>query len=121
MHDIAFANQVFSALENAKLENGMPIHKDMRICVSVRLSPFCHITKERLAEEICLLAKEKGFQRLSLRINMMKIKFCCRKCWNVIKSTKPVFKCASCGSEDFDINLKEEFCIDSIKIADNSK
>lgn len=111
MHDLKYANQIIDAL---KKELGDRRHAAATI--DVYLSPFSHVTPERLKDVFEMLAGDEGYTKARLNVNIAEFRIHCNECGKKWKSSKPTFKCPKCDSVDFDLEKWEEFYIESIKV-----
>jgi hydrogenase nickel incorporation protein HypA/HybF len=112
MHDLTYANQIIDRLRKEVAED----RKAAKITVEVSLSPFSHVTPERLREVFKLLVEDEGYANAVLEITALEFCVHCKKCDQNWKSAKPTFKCPKCDSADFDLQKWDEFCIDSILV-----
>lgn len=112
MHDLTYAHQIIDRLKREVAKDG----KAANITVEVSLSPFSHVTPERLKEVFKLLTEEERYTNTVL--NIAALEFCvhCKKCNQTWKSAKPTFKCPKCDSADFELEKWEEFYIDSVRV-----
>ncbi len=111
MHDLTYANQILDSVK--KEAKGS---KTGRFIIDVCLSPFSHVTPERLKEVFKLLYDKEGFTDVELNVNILEFCIHCKSCGKTWKSAKATFKCPECESADFDIEKWEEFYIESITV-----
>ncbi|MFA6142013.1 MAG: hydrogenase maturation nickel metallochaperone HypA [Candidatus Omnitrophota bacterium] len=116
MHDLKYAHQI---LDGVKKKAGAS-NKNKTIIVDVYLSPFSHVTPERLKDTFLLISEDEGYKNVVLNVSISAFCVHCKKCGNTWKSAKPTFKCPKCDSPDFELEKWEEFYIDSIRIEKKS-
>jgi len=112
MHDLTYANQIINRLKKEVTKH----RTTANITVEVLLSPFSHVTPERLKEVFSLLAEDEGYANAVLDIAALEFCVHCKKCNQTWKSAKPTFKCPKCDSTDFELEKWEEFYIDSVRV-----
>jgi len=112
MHDLTYANQILSKLKNEIKEKD----KKANIAVDVYLSPFSHVTPERLKDVFNLLSEKEGFANITLNANIAKFPVHCKKCGKKWESAAPTFECPECASADLEIGKWEEFHIGSVRV-----
>ena len=111
MHDLTYANQIIDRLKKEVANDD----KAASMAVEVSLSPFSHVTPERLKDVFKLLAEDEGYTNTVLDITALEFCVHCKKCGKTWKSAKPTFKCPKCDSTDFDLEKWDEFFIDSVR------
>ena len=112
MHDLKYAHTI---LDSLKKEIGKG-SKSKKAVVEAYLSPFSHVTPERLKDVFKLIAEDAGYTNVMLNVSVEEFCIHCKKCGQTWKSAKPTFKCPKCDSADFDLEKWEEFYIDSIRV-----
>jgi len=112
MHDVSFANRIIFLLKE-KIGKS----KDYKgIIVNIALGPFTHVTAESLRSAFDLLNEKEGFKDVSLNIQKHKAQIKCRRCKAVTQIPAPIINCPSCGADDFEPIMSEEFLIESLEI-----
>lgn len=112
MHDLKYAYTILSSLKKEIGEES----KSTTAVVEAYLSPFSHVTPERLKDVFKLIAEGEGYANVVLNVNVAEFCVHCNKCGQTWKSAKPTFKCPKCDSTDFELEKWEEFYIDSIRV-----
>ncbi|MDD5165842.1 MAG: hydrogenase maturation nickel metallochaperone HypA [Candidatus Omnitrophica bacterium] len=115
MHDLTYARQIISVLKKALVKETIakPV---ISATVYVSLSPVSHVSPQRLREVFELLIEGEKLPAVKLAIDVKEIEVFCKRCKKDAKVKEPVVICPSCKSEDIQVNLKEEFVIDSIEV-----
>jgi len=122
MHDLKFAGEIISALKKAAEKHNIKKFSDIPFIVNARLSAFSHVKPEGLNETFLLIAEKEDFKNVRLVVTPKSFTIKCRKCGKDSSEYRPVFNCRFCGSSDFDMDMGEEFSVDSVEIGDsNSK
>ncbi|MFC1658802.1 hydrogenase maturation nickel metallochaperone HypA [Candidatus Omnitrophota bacterium] len=112
MHETGFANEIFSVLKSRFAKNTI----GKVVCVNVKLSPFSHVTAQRLLDTYRELAKAQGFENVKLNIAPLEVQLHCRSCKKTSAVSRPVLKCPACESEDIESCFDKEFYIESVEL-----
>ena len=112
MHETRFVNEIFAVLKQELTKDTPP----GRISVNVRLSPFSHIASESLRESFNALIKGEDFKDVSLNVLPLELPLKCNDCKRGTNITRKVFECPFCGSANIDIQMSQEFFVESIEI-----
>lgn len=115
MHDLKFTQQITSVIEEIlrKEYSDKPVSL---ITAHVSLSPFSHVSPQRLKDVFKLLLEGKDLPSIELDVKTMEIGIFCKRCRRHSKVKEPTVVCPYCKTEDIRIFIKEEFMIDSIEI-----
>ncbi|MCM8831171.1 MAG: hydrogenase maturation nickel metallochaperone HypA [Candidatus Omnitrophica bacterium] len=112
MHETKFVNEIFNVL--AKNLDKSSIFK--KITVTVRLSPFSHVSAQTLKETFNQLLKGKDFKNIQLKILPLQLSLECKNCKKTAFITKKIFNCPFCNSSDINIRLDKEFFVETIEV-----
>jgi len=119
MHDLKFAGQIISVLEET-LKKECPSKPVTSATVHVSLSPFSHVSAQRLKEIFELLIEGEKLPLIELVVNTMEIEMFCKRCRRHSRIKEPTVVCPHCKIEDIQVFVKEEFVIDVIEIETNA-
>jgi len=112
MHDLTYATRIIDRLKKEVTKDTATVN----VTVEVSLSPFGHVTPERLKEVFGLLAEKEGFANVALEVAALGFRIHCNSCGKIWESAEPTFQCPKCGSADFEVRRMEEFSIDAIRV-----
>ena len=117
MHETKFVNEILNILEN-NLDKGILLRNTV---VNIRLSPFSHVTSERLQETFKEFSKETDFKEVKLNIIPLEVTVYCKNCKSISKVSKVALNCVYCGGLDLDIQIEREFFVESIELEDKEQ
>lgn len=112
MHELRYAHSIIAILEREVAA----AERSKAIVVNIRLSPFSHVTPERLNETLQLMLEGKNFADVRLHIIPSPFTVRCKRCGHHYEETAYTAECRSCKNTDLDIDKGLEFCIDSLEI-----
>lgn len=114
MHDLMFTKEIISALK----DKSKTLPKGSKItAVTAALSPLSHVKSETLTETFRTTVKGTEFDKIALKINVLKLGIKCRACKQGFSVDKPVMRCPSCNSADMDIIYNREFAVESVEVS----
>lgn len=111
MHEMMFINQITSAL---KQKIGKDKHSG-RVVVSVRLSPFSHVSAESLLKSFGEMVVGENYAKASLNVFPLEIPLECKSCGRSTGVDKKIFGCPFCGSANISLQLDREFFVESVE------
>ena len=111
MHDLTYANRIIDRLKKEVTKDAAA-----NVTVEVSLSPFGHVTPERLKEVFGVIAEKEGFANVTLEVAALGFRIHCNNCGKIWESAEPTFQCPKCSSADFEVKRMEEFNIDAIRV-----
>jgi Zn finger protein HypA/HybF involved in hydrogenase expression len=112
MHETRFVNEIIAVLKEQKGKGD----GSGRAVVTVRLSPFSHVSADNLRGAYEALVKGAEFHDVELNILPLEILLVCKSCKRSSRVAKRVFGCPFCNSADVDIQMDKEFFVESIEI-----
>ncbi|KPK97890.1 MAG: hypothetical protein AMJ95_06770 [Omnitrophica WOR_2 bacterium SM23_72] len=117
MHETRFINEIFAVLKQRLGKDAV----SGQIVINARLSPFSHVTAENLQESFKELIKAESFNNACLKILPLELLLECKDCKRSTRIIKRVFGCPFCNSADVNIQLDNEFFVESIEIERKEK
>ncbi|MCM8787721.1 MAG: hydrogenase/urease maturation nickel metallochaperone HypA [Candidatus Omnitrophica bacterium] len=115
MHETKFVSQIFAVLTQ-KLDKSSILKK---ITVTVRLSPFSHVSAKTLKETFKQLAEGKNFKNIELKVLPLQLLLDCKNCKRTVFIMEKKFICPFCNSSNIEIKMDKEFFIETIEVEDN--
>ncbi len=112
MHETRFINEIFSVLKQKLSEDAAA----GEVVVNVRLSPYSHVSAETLQGSFQELVKGESFKNVRLKILPLEISLECKNCRRTARITKRVFGCPFCNSADVNLQIDNEFFVESIEL-----
>lgn len=112
MHELKYVQDIIAVLEREVAATG----RMKPIVVNIRLSPFSHVTPERLNETLQVMLEGRDFADVRLHITPSPFTIYCRRCGDRYEETAFKAECRSCRNTDLDIDRGLEFRIDSLEI-----
>jgi hydrogenase nickel incorporation protein HypA/HybF len=112
MHELGIATQIAEMVTRVMKDNSATKIGEITVEVGV----LSGIDRESL--EFCFEAITKGTQleQARLKIEEIKARARCRKCGNQYQVSFDDFRCARCGSADFDMTAGSEIAVKQVEV-----
>ena len=114
MHETKFVNEILTVLKN-NLDKGTALSNAV---VNIKLSPFSHVTAERLQETFKEFSRGGDLKEIRLNIIPLEVTMYCKNCKSISKVSQATLNCVYCASPDLDIQIDREFFVESIELED---